>query len=82
MLVIDLLTELNLNCSKPQQYKLAKYCEDVLGEFLLNRPLDNVPVSRIPTEPIIDIVPVNRIPTEQIIDNVLVNRIPTEQTPR
>ncbi|KAL5008396.1 hypothetical protein ScPMuIL_013977 [Solemya velum] len=32
------------HCSKLQQYKMAKYCEDVLGEFLLKRPLDTVPL--------------------------------------
>jgi len=31
-------------CSKPQQYKMAKYCEEILGDYLLKRPLDNVPV--------------------------------------
>ena len=33
------------HCSKPQQYKLAKFCEDILGNYLLTKPLDNVPVS-------------------------------------
>ncbi|XP_072030840.1 1-phosphatidylinositol 4,5-bisphosphate phosphodiesterase beta-4-like isoform X2 [Amphiura filiformis] len=27
------------HCTKYQQYKLAKYCEDILGEFLLKEPL-------------------------------------------
>ncbi len=31
--------------SKPQQYKIAKYSEDILGDYLLTKPLDNVPVS-------------------------------------
>lgn len=38
---------LNGYCSKPQQYKMAKYCEEIIGEYLLKRPLDNVPVSTI-----------------------------------
>ncbi|XP_077866794.1 LOW QUALITY PROTEIN: 1-phosphatidylinositol 4,5-bisphosphate phosphodiesterase beta-4-like [Saccoglossus kowalevskii] len=29
------------HCTKKQQYKLAKYCEDVLGEFLLEKPLED-----------------------------------------
>ncbi|XP_077989116.1 1-phosphatidylinositol 4,5-bisphosphate phosphodiesterase beta-4-like isoform X2 [Glandiceps talaboti] len=32
------------HCGKPQQYKLAKYCEEVLGEFLLRDPLDEHPL--------------------------------------
>lgn len=32
------------HCSKAQQYKMAKYCEEILGEFLLKRPLDNIPL--------------------------------------
>jgi len=31
-------------CSKPQQYKMAKYCEEILGDYLLKRPLDGLPV--------------------------------------
>lgn len=31
-------------CSKPQQYKMAKYCDDTFGEFLLKQPLENYPV--------------------------------------
>jgi len=31
--------------SKAQQYKLAKYCDDILDDYLLKRCLDNVPVS-------------------------------------
>ena len=33
------------HCSKPQQVKLAKYCEEILGDFLLTKPLDSHPVS-------------------------------------
>lgn len=31
--------------SKPQQYKMAKYCEEIFGDFLLKQPLENFPVS-------------------------------------
>ena len=30
--------------SKPQQYKMAKYCEDIFGEMLLKKPLESCPV--------------------------------------
>nr|XP_054758217.1 1-phosphatidylinositol 4,5-bisphosphate phosphodiesterase beta-4-like isoform X3 [Lytechinus pictus] len=32
------------HCSKPQQLKLARYCEEVLGEFLLTEKLDDHPL--------------------------------------
>uniref|UniRef100_A0A8C9ZLN8 1-phosphatidylinositol 4,5-bisphosphate phosphodiesterase n=1 Tax=Sander lucioperca TaxID=283035 RepID=A0A8C9ZLN8_SANLU len=32
------------HCSKPQQYKMAKYCEEIFGEFLLKQPLENYPI--------------------------------------
>ncbi|PAA58432.1 hypothetical protein BOX15_Mlig025183g1, partial [Macrostomum lignano] len=32
------------HCSKAQQYKLAKYCEDILGDFLLSKPLEKYPL--------------------------------------
>ncbi|KAM7395690.1 hypothetical protein PAMA_007116 [Pampus argenteus] len=32
------------HCSKPQQYKMAKYCEEIFGDFLLKLPLDNYPI--------------------------------------
>lgn len=31
--------------SKPQQYKMAKYCEEIFGELLLKQPLENYPVN-------------------------------------
>jgi len=31
--------------SKKQQYKMAKYCDEILGELLLKEPLPNYPVS-------------------------------------
>jgi phosphatidylinositol phospholipase C beta len=30
--------------SKKQQYKLAKYCDEILGELLLKEPLTNFPL--------------------------------------
>lgn len=41
----NLRYELILSCSKKQQYKLAKYCDDCLGDMLLREPLPNYPVS-------------------------------------
>lgn len=32
------------HCSKSQQYKLAKYCDEVLGDLLLREPLKDYPV--------------------------------------
>uniref|UniRef100_A0A3B1K2P7 1-phosphatidylinositol 4,5-bisphosphate phosphodiesterase n=1 Tax=Astyanax mexicanus TaxID=7994 RepID=A0A3B1K2P7_ASTMX len=32
------------HCSKPQQYKMAKYCEDIFGELLLKQPLEGFPI--------------------------------------
>ncbi|XP_068197846.1 1-phosphatidylinositol 4,5-bisphosphate phosphodiesterase beta-4-like isoform X1 [Antennarius striatus] len=32
------------HCSKPQQYKMAKYCEELFGDFLLKQPLENFPI--------------------------------------
>ncbi|TWW69085.1 1-phosphatidylinositol 4,5-bisphosphate phosphodiesterase beta-4-like isoform X1 [Takifugu flavidus] len=32
------------HCSKPQQYKMAKYCEEIFGELLLKQPLENFPI--------------------------------------
>ncbi|XP_041831608.1 1-phosphatidylinositol 4,5-bisphosphate phosphodiesterase beta-4-like isoform X2 [Melanotaenia boesemani] len=29
------------HCSKPQQYKMAKYCHEIFGDFLLKLPLEN-----------------------------------------
>lgn len=33
-----------LHCSKKQQYKLAKYCSEILGDLLLHEPLPNYPL--------------------------------------
>lgn len=32
------------HCSKPQQLQLAKYCEEVFGDKLLRKPLDDFPL--------------------------------------
>uniref|UniRef100_A0A8C9TSS5 1-phosphatidylinositol 4,5-bisphosphate phosphodiesterase n=1 Tax=Scleropages formosus TaxID=113540 RepID=A0A8C9TSS5_SCLFO len=32
------------HCSKPQQYKMAKYCEEIFGDLLLKQPLETFPV--------------------------------------
>ncbi|CAF1218768.1 unnamed protein product [Rotaria magnacalcarata] len=32
------------HCSRPQQYKLAQYCEEILGDLLLTKPLDTHPL--------------------------------------
>ncbi|XP_055878716.1 1-phosphatidylinositol 4,5-bisphosphate phosphodiesterase beta-4-like isoform X1 [Biomphalaria glabrata] len=32
------------HCSKLQQYKMAKYCEDLLGDFLLKKPIEGHPL--------------------------------------
>ena len=33
------------HCSRPQQYKMAKYCEDIFGDLLLKEPLQEFPLS-------------------------------------
>lgn len=33
--------------SKPQQYKMAKYCEEIFGELLLKQPVENFPVNSL-----------------------------------
>uniref|UniRef100_A0A667ZD38 1-phosphatidylinositol 4,5-bisphosphate phosphodiesterase n=1 Tax=Myripristis murdjan TaxID=586833 RepID=A0A667ZD38_9TELE len=32
------------HCSKPQQYKMAKYCEEIFGDLLLRQPVENFPI--------------------------------------
>lgn len=32
------------HCSKPQQYKMAKYCDEIFGDLLLKHPLENYPI--------------------------------------
>lgn len=33
------------HCCKAQQYKMAKYCDEILGDLLLKEPLPDYPVS-------------------------------------
>jgi phosphatidylinositol phospholipase C beta len=35
------------HCSKAQQYKLAKYCDEILGDLLLKEPIKDYPVLKI-----------------------------------
>ena len=35
------------HCTKYQQYKLAKYCEEILGDYLLKEPIADHLVSHI-----------------------------------
>lgn len=32
------------HCCKSQQYKMAKYCDEILGDLLLKEPLPDYPV--------------------------------------
>ncbi|KAI1897736.1 hypothetical protein AGOR_G00086350 [Albula goreensis] len=32
------------HCSKPQQYKMARYCEEIFGDLLLKQPLEPFPI--------------------------------------
>ena len=34
------------HCSRQQQYKMAKYCDEIFGDMLLKEPLPDFPVSR------------------------------------
>ncbi|XP_070577889.1 1-phosphatidylinositol 4,5-bisphosphate phosphodiesterase beta-4-like isoform X4 [Ptychodera flava] len=38
------------HCSKAQQYKLARYCEEILGDFILKEPLEDFPL--VPGQPL------------------------------
>ncbi len=33
-----------MDLSKKQQYKMAKYCDEILGDLLLKEPLPNYPL--------------------------------------
>lgn len=35
------------HCSKKQQHKLARYCDEILGDLLLKEPLKDYPVSEL-----------------------------------
>jgi len=47
------------HCSKKQQNKLAKYCDEILGDLLLKEPLKEYPVSSYACRLITDIVKCN-----------------------
>ncbi|XP_046711826.1 1-phosphatidylinositol 4,5-bisphosphate phosphodiesterase beta-4 isoform X1 [Silurus meridionalis] len=38
------------HCSRHQQYKLARYCEDIFGDILLKQPLEDFPM--VPGQPL------------------------------
>uniref|UniRef100_A0A4W4F698 1-phosphatidylinositol 4,5-bisphosphate phosphodiesterase n=1 Tax=Electrophorus electricus TaxID=8005 RepID=A0A4W4F698_ELEEL len=40
------------HCSRHQQYKLARYCEDIFGDMLLRQPLEDFPVCMDPGKPL------------------------------
>ncbi|KAF8792324.1 1-phosphatidylinositol 4 like protein [Argiope bruennichi] len=52
------------HCSKKQQYKLAKYCDDILGDLLLREPLPGYPI-----EPNIPLPSPNDLKRKIIIKN-------------
>ncbi|KAK4469171.1 hypothetical protein MN116_006750, partial [Schistosoma mekongi] len=52
------------HCSKQQQYKLAKYCEEILGDMLLTKPLDNYPL-----EPGVPLPPPEKLKRKILIKN-------------
>ncbi|XP_005100848.3 1-phosphatidylinositol 4,5-bisphosphate phosphodiesterase beta-4 isoform X1 [Aplysia californica] len=52
------------HCSKLQQYKMAKYCEDLLGDYLLRRPLESHPL-----EPSIALPSPNQLKFKILIKN-------------
>ena len=47
------------HCSRQQQYKMAKYCDEIFGDFLLKEPLPDFPVSRPPLTNVTRIRPVH-----------------------
>lgn len=47
------------HCSKKQQFKLAKYCEEILGDLLLKDPLKEYPVSSYAYQLIANIVKIS-----------------------
>ncbi|KAK6180992.1 hypothetical protein SNE40_008943 [Patella caerulea] len=52
------------HCSKFQQYKMSKYCEDILGDFLLKRPIEGVPL-----EPMVPLPSPNQLKKKILIKN-------------
>ncbi|XP_024885148.1 1-phosphatidylinositol 4,5-bisphosphate phosphodiesterase-like isoform X4 [Temnothorax curvispinosus] len=52
------------HCSKKQQYKLAKYCDEILGDLLLKEPLKEYPL-----EPGVPLPPPSMLKRKIIIKN-------------
>ncbi|XP_071081471.1 1-phosphatidylinositol 4,5-bisphosphate phosphodiesterase beta-4-like isoform X2 [Haliotis cracherodii] len=52
------------HCSKLQQFKMAKYCEEILGEYLLKKPLESVPL-----EPSVPLPAPNQLKKKILIKN-------------
>ncbi|XP_031779002.1 1-phosphatidylinositol 4,5-bisphosphate phosphodiesterase isoform X2 [Nasonia vitripennis] len=52
------------HCSKAQQYKLAKYCDEVLGDLLLKEPLKDYPL-----EPGVPLPPPSALKRKILIKN-------------
>ncbi|XP_046430267.1 1-phosphatidylinositol 4,5-bisphosphate phosphodiesterase-like isoform X2 [Neodiprion fabricii] len=52
------------HCSKKQQYKLAKYCDEILGDLLLKEPLKEYPL-----EPGVNLPPPNMLKRKILIKN-------------
>lgn len=52
------------HCSKKQQYKLAKYCDEILGDLLLKEPLKEYPL-----EPGVSLPPPNMLKRKILIKN-------------
>ncbi|UXI17042.1 hypothetical protein NH340_JMT02985 [Sarcoptes scabiei] len=57
------------HCSKKQQYKLAKYCDEILGELLLREPLNGYPL-----EPKIPLPSPNDLKYKIVIKNKRLNQ--------
>ncbi|XP_071962625.1 1-phosphatidylinositol 4,5-bisphosphate phosphodiesterase beta-4-like isoform X2 [Antedon mediterranea] len=52
------------HCGKRQQYKLANYCEEILGDYLLRTPLSDYPLESNRTLP-----PLNKLKKKILIKN-------------
>ncbi|KAK7504147.1 hypothetical protein BaRGS_00004451 [Batillaria attramentaria] len=52
------------HCSKLQQYKMSKYCEDILGDLLLKKPVEGCPL-----EPAVPLPSPNMLKRKILIKN-------------
>lgn len=52
------------HCCKTQQYKLAKYCDEILGDLLLREPLEDYPL-----EPGVPLPPPSALKRKILIKN-------------